>query len=247
MEAFRPFTMAHGAALLGITVAILFAVWFGRRQRDTGVALLSDGAEPTTFERTLAWINVAVWVAAHGWWQLPGRFDPTLTLPLQMCHITSLIASGVLLTRNDSLRAILYFWSVALCTQAMITPSLVEPPSSHVFWSFWILHGFVMMTAIYDITVNGFRPSWRAYRVACIAAVSYVALVLPVNIAVGANYGFVGPSKPLHPSIVDLLGPWPERLLLIVPLAALAMFIALAPWLVAARLTTPAGAPPARH
>lgn len=239
MDVFRPFSLAHACALLCIAAVIALALWYGRygrQQAEGGNALTSSGSEPTTFERALAWSNIAVWIAAHGWWQLPGRFDPSLTLPLQMCHLTSLVASAVLLTRNDTLRAVLYFWSFALCTQAMITPSLVDPPSSHVFWSFWFLHGFVMLTAIYDIVVYGFRPRWRDYRAACIAAIAYVALVLPVNLALGANYGFVGKSKPLNPSIVDFLGPWPERLLFIAPLAALAMLVALLPWLVASAL-----------
>ncbi len=228
MDAFRPFTVAHACALLCIAAVITLAVAAGRR--------LPNQPAPNTFERTLAFINIAVWIAAHGWWQLPERFDPVTTLPLQMCHLTSLIASAVLLTRNDTLRAILYFWAFALCTQALITPSLIDPPTSLVFWSFWFLHGFVMMTAIYDIAVNGFRPGWRDYRTACIAAAAYVALVLPINLALGANYGFVGISKPLNPSIVDLLGPWPDRLLIIVPLAALAMLLALLPWLAARAL-----------
>lgn len=228
MDAFRPFTVAHACALLCIAALITLAVAAGRR--------LPNQPAPNTFERTLAFINIAVWIAAHGWWQLPERFDPVTTLPLQMCHLTSLIASAVLLTRNDTLRAILYFWAFALCTQALITPSLIEPPTSPVFWSFWFLHGFVMMTAIYDLAVNGFRPAWRDYRTACVAATAYVAVVLPINLALGANYGFVGISKPLNPSIVDLLGPWPERLLIIVPLAALAMLLALLPWLAARAL-----------
>lgn len=223
VDTFRPFTAAHACALLCIAALIALAVMLGRgRPRQPA---------PTAFEYTLAFANIAVWIAAHGWWQMPERFDPATTLPLQMCHITSLIASAVLLTRNDALRAVLYFWSFALCTQAMITPSLVDPPASPVFWSFWFLHGFVMMTAIYDIAVNGFRPAWRDYRIACAASLIYVAVVLPVDLALGANYGFLGKSKPLHPSIVDLLGPWPERLLIIVPLAALAMLLALLPWL----------------
>jgi hypothetical integral membrane protein (TIGR02206 family) len=233
VEAFRPFTLAHYCALLCIAALIVLAVAAGRGQRDARA--------PTRLERTLAYANLAVWIAAHGWWQLPARFDPAITLPLQMCHITSLVASAVLLTRNDTLRAVLYFWAFALCTQAMITPSLIDPPSSHVFWSFWFLHGFVMMIAIYDLTVYGFRPRWRDYRAACVAAAAYVAVVLPVNLALGANYGFVGKSKPLNPSIVDHLGPWPERLLIIVPLAALAMLLALLPWLAwQARASRPA-------
>jgi len=232
LDTFRPFTLTHGYALSCIAVVIALAVTYGRNR-----FVPRSAPAPSRFERTLAYANIAVWLAAHGWWQLPARFDAVTTLPLQMCHITSLIASAVLLTQHRTLRAILYFWAFALCTQAMITPSIVEPPSSPVFWSFWFLHGFVMMTAIYDIAVNGFRPTWRDYRVACIASASYVAVVLPIDMLLGANYGFVGQSKPLHPSIVDLLGPWPERLVIIVPLAALAMLTVMLPWEMARRLS----------
>jgi len=225
---FEPFTLTHGCTLLGIAALITLVIVYGRKQYDPRA--------PTDFERTLAFANIAIWIVAHGWWQWPGRFDAATTLPLQMCHITSLLASAVLLTRHHTLRAILYFWTFALCTQALITPSLVEPPTSPVFWSFWFLHGFVMMATIYDLVVNRFRPTWRDYGIACLASAAYVAVVLPVDLLLGANYGFVGKSKPLHPSIVDLLGPWPERLLIIVPLAALAMWVVMLPWLAVAKL-----------
>ena len=193
--------------------------------------------QPTDFERALALINIAVWIASHGYWQMPARFDPVTTLPLQMCHITSLIASAVLLTRHSTLRAILYFWAFALCTQAMITPSLLDPPTSLVFWAFWFLHGFVMLSAIYDLTVRGFRPAWRDYGIACAASAVYVAVVLPIDLALGANYGFLGKSTALHPSIIDLLGPWPQRLMIIVPLAALVLWVMMLPWVIARRLS----------
>lgn len=225
MEPFRPFTLIHLITLLCVAALIALTVHFGRKQRDT--------AAPTTLERALAIANLAVWFASHGYWQMPERFDAATTLPLQMCHLTSLIASAVLLTRRHALRAVLYFWAFGLCTQALITPSLIEPPTSPVYWAFWFLHGFVMLATIYDLVVYGFRPHWREYRIACVAAATYVAVVLPVNLLLAANYGFLGKSKPLNPSIVDWLGPWPERLLIIAPLAALAMFVVLLPWLAA--------------
>lgn len=234
---FAPFTLTHGCTLLCVGTLITLAVYAGRRQAQPHA--------PTPYERSLALLNLAVWIAAHGYWQMPARFDPVTTLPLQMCHITSLIASAVLLTRHHALRAVLYFWAFGLCTQALITPSLVEPPTSPIFWTFWFLHGFVMLAAMYDLAVRDFRPHWREYRIACIAAAAYVAVVLPVDLLLGANYGFLGKSKALHPSIVDLLGPWPERLLIIVPLAALAMLVVLLPWLALRRM---AGAlSPSRH
>jgi hypothetical integral membrane protein (TIGR02206 family) len=229
LQPFRPFSLTHACALLCIAAIIGLAVIHGRKQ--------SVSREPTDFERTLAYINIAVWLASHGYWQMPARFDPVTTLPLQMCHITSLIASAVLLTRHGTLRAILYFWAFALCTQAMITPSLLDPPTSPVFWAFWFLHGFVMLSAIYDLTVRGFRPAWRDYGIACAASAAYVAVVLPIDLVLGANYGFLGKSTALHPSIIDLLGPWPQRLMIIVPLAALVMWLMMLPWVIARRLS----------
>jgi hypothetical integral membrane protein (TIGR02206 family) len=235
VEPFRPFTLVHGLTLLCLAVLIGVAVAHGRLR-----FLRRNAQAPTDFERLLAYANIAVWIVVHGWWQMPGRFDPVITLPLQMCHVTSLIASAVLLTRHDQqhrpLHAILYFWSFGLCTQAMITPSLIEPPTSPVFWSFWFLHGFVMMASIYDLVVYAFRPTWRDYGIACAASAAYVAVVLPINILLGANYGFVGNSRALHPSIVDVLGPWPQRLLIIVPLAALVMALLMLPWMLASKL-----------
>jgi len=62
-----------------------------------------------------------------------------------------------------------------------------------------------------------------------------VLLVLPIDLAFGWNYGFVGPSRPDHPSIVDVLGPWPQRLAAIAAIAAAAMALLLAPWLIVRR------------
>jgi uncharacterized membrane protein YwaF len=108
-----------------------------------------------------------LWIASHGYWLIPPRFDALTSLPLQMSHFTSLIA---------------------------------------------------------------------------------LAVVLPVNLQLGANHGFLGKSTTLHPGIVDLLGPWPQRLLITVPLAAVAMWLALLPWLALAkrRATFPSPAP-TRH
>jgi uncharacterized membrane protein YwaF len=61
--------------------------------------------------------------------------------------------------------------------------------------------------------------------------VFYVLVVLPVDLVTGWNYGFVGPSSPEVPSIVDFLGPWPQRLALIVAISAGAMFLLYLPWL----------------
>lgn len=98
------------------------------------------------------------------------------------------------------------------------------------------LHAFMLQVAVYDIVARGFRPQWRDYSVACTTSTAHAAFTLPVNVLLNANYGFTSPSKPHNPSITDMLGPRPARLLLIVWLAALALFIAPASWLIWRRL-----------
>jgi hypothetical integral membrane protein (TIGR02206 family) len=222
LDAFRPFSLTHAAALLGIAALIWLVVVVGRRQRDD--------AAPTRFENSLAVANLVFWFAAHGYWNTPPQFDPVKTLPLQLCHLVSLGASFVLLTRLRWLRALLYFWGIGLATQALITPGLTDPPTTIWFWAFWFQHGFIQLAAVYDLAVLRYRPAWRDYGFACLAALAYVAVVLPLDLALGANYGFVGDSKPDSPSIVDLLGPWPGRLVFIVVMVAAVMALLMLPW-----------------
>ena len=48
---------------------------------------------------------------------------------------------------------------LALCTQALITPSLVEGPAQWPFWFFWATHGMIFAVPIYDIIARGYRPN----------------------------------------------------------------------------------------
>lgn len=226
MDKFQAFSFTHGAALAVIAGATLAAVRVARRSPDR--------AAPA--ERAIGAGFVALWLAMHGWWLLPPRLNPTTTLPLQMCHWTALAAGLYLATRWRPLAPILYFWGFALCTQALLTPTLGEGPATHVFWYFWLSHGMIIGVATYAIVVHGYRPSWADWRVACIAAAVYAAAVIPIDILIGANYGFLGPTAPDQPTIVDLLGPWPARLALIFALVAGAMAALMVPWALARRV-----------
>lgn len=227
MDAFRSFSVTHALVLAGIAALTWLLVIVGRRQRRADA--------PTALERTLAIASLVLWIAVHGWWSTPPRLDLATTLPLHLCHLTAVIAALVLLMRLRPLRALLYFWGFGLSTQALITPTLTDPPSSIWFWAFWAQHGFVIAVAVYDVTVYRFRPSWRDCGLACRAVFLYALAMLPINLSLGANYGFVGNSRPETPSLIDLIGPWPERLAIIVMLVAAVMALLMVPWELARR------------
>jgi hypothetical integral membrane protein (TIGR02206 family) len=222
MESFEPFGWLHAAALVAIFALTALAVALARLQPLP--------AGPAAPERVVGWGYIAAWITTYTFLLLPPLHDPAKTYPLQLCHWNALAAGLLLATGWRWLRPLVYFWGFALSTQALITPALREGPALYAFWFFWTTHGLIVGVALYDVLARGYRPTLRDYGIACAGAAAYVAVVLPLDLAFGWNYGFVGPSKPDYPTIVDALGPWPERLVLIVLLVAGAMALALLPW-----------------
>jgi hypothetical integral membrane protein (TIGR02206 family) len=216
------FTGLH-AAVLGVIFAIAaLAIALARR------GSLPPGPTPT--ERAIGIAYLAAWVTTYAFLLFPPLHEPAKTYPLQLCHWNAVAAALLLATRWNALRPIVYFWGFALSTQAMITPSLTEGPAIYPFWFFWSTHGIIIGVALYEVFARGYRPTPRDYGIACAAAALYVAIVLPLDLAFDWNYGFVGRSKPEVRSIVDALGPWPERLASIFALVAGAMALLLLPW-----------------
>jgi hypothetical integral membrane protein (TIGR02206 family) len=224
MASFRAFSLLHLGMLVVVVLVIVTAIVVRRRRPADAPA------SPT--ERAVAQAYIALWIATYLAYPFTEKFDPTTQVPLQMCHWCALIAAIVLVRPLRALRAIAYFAGLALCTQALITPSLTEGPALYPFWFFWLSHGMVLGVPVYDVVARGYRPGWRDFGIACVAAACYVGVALSVDLATGWNYGFVGRGKPDTPSLVDFLGPWPQRLIAIVALAATAMFLLLVPWLV---------------
>jgi len=227
MDIFRMFSGLHAAALVAIFSVTVLAIRVARRSPMPPA--------PTAAERAVGIAYLAAWVTTYTFLLFPPLHEPAKTYPLQLCHWNAVAAALLLITRWATLRPLVYFWGFALSTQALITPSLTEGPAIYPFWFFWSTHGIIVGVALYEVFARGYRPTLRDYRIACAAAAAYVAVILPLDLAFDWNYGFVGRSKPEVRSIVDALGPWSERLAIIVALVAAVMALLLLPWKLARR------------
>ena len=229
MEAFQAFSPLHAAVLLAIAASTAIAVMAARR---SGIRRTDA---PTAAERLVGFAYLAAWLTTYAFLLFPPLHDPARTYPFQLCHLAALTAALRLISGWQPLSAIVYFWGLGLCTQALVTPALSEGPALYPFWFFWTTHGLIAGVAFYDVLARGYRPSLRDCGLASAAAAGYLAVILPLNLGFGWNYGFVGPSRPEVPSIVDFLGSWPGRLVPIVAIVALAMGLLLLPWEIARR------------
>jgi hypothetical integral membrane protein (TIGR02206 family) len=207
-----------------------------------GVALLGRRLRGSSAERplrtALAIFALAYWIAYNTWWNRAG-LDLRTGLPLQACDVSGLAAPFALLTLNRWLRSMLYFWAFAFASMAFIQPTLTQGPAHVVFWAFWLAHLVILACAVYDLAALGFRPGRSDYLRAAVAAIGWAAVVLPVDLWLGANYGYIGnpPAGTWIPPLVAAFGPWPERVVVMAALAALVFLLLLAPWLALQRRT----------
>lgn len=227
LSEFRSFTPHHAAVLATFAVLVSSAI-IARRRCASHAYDAHDSAQ--RLDRTLGWLLVAGAVTVSAWWLWPSNFEWHRSLPLHVCDLAAIAAPIALLTRSRTARTLLYFWGLGLSSQGLITPVLRLGPAHGEYWMFWINHFAIVGAAIYDVAARGYRPGWRDWRTAVALGGVYVLLVFTLNAATGWNYGYVGPSKPEAPTIVDALGPWPLRVVWIVAIATAVTALITLPW-----------------
>lgn len=215
-------------------VLIALNAWWGRRLSRL------DAARERRYRRGLAIAMLVAWATVAGYYLWPTRFDPWHAWPLHICDIAALIGPLAMLTRVRLFRTILYFWGIGLTTQGFVTPVLEAGPQSMQYWLFWVNHTAVVGLAVYAVGVIGYRPRFNDLLAAIGFTACWACFVTPINLAHDLNYGYLGPTPPSQTrgTLVDLLGPWPLRMLWMAALVVLMFILLWAPWAIARRAAT---------
>ena len=217
----------HVITVAVLTAAIVTMCWLGRRLHGT-----------TAGRRYESGLSVAVWAIWLGYQAydfVTLGWDPGNTLPLQICDFVAVIAALVFVRPTRRLQSLAYFWGIALSTQAFITPDLAGGPESLSFWAFWLYHLFVVGAGVYVVAVQRFRPQWRDLQFAVVMGLAYSVAIFAIDAIFDLNYGYLGRGTPSRPTLLDVLGPWPWRSLLMVMLGIVAMTLLWLPWRTKAR------------
>lgn len=138
--------------------------------------------------------------------------DWSVALPLHVCDLMGWVAAIALMQDRRLPRSCVVFIGLVLCSNAFATPTVTMGPSTLRFWLFWGTHLQIIGSGFYELVVRGYRPRARDAANVFGVLVLYAAVMVPLNLATGWNYGYVGPGKPGTPTIVDVLGSWPGRL-----------------------------------
>lgn len=238
-DKFVPFSLFHIACVAAFTAAMLGACAIG---------LWTLGRETPAearFRRAWGW-TILAFQAVVTIWYLDG-FQWQVSLPLQLCDLAAFMAGMAMVWHRRWMRTLLYFWAIGLSTQAFFTPIVQVGYTHWYFWMFWIGHTMIIGSAVYDVVVGGYRPAARDLRLAILVSLGYVAVAMTTNLAldasglladgVRANYGYIGRTTPVNPTIVDRLGPWPWRVLLLMAIVIVDFVLLWAVWPLARRWT----------
>jgi len=240
-DTFKPYTPTHTYAILcGIALVIIMILigwWLRRVDKRNGLGNPTEQSTNThnrshrrTYEIILGLIIFLVWATQTIWWFLPARFTFYDSFPFHVCDILGLIVSLTFIFGHRILRSQLYYWGVGLSHQAIITPTLIEGPTTFIFWLFWLVHFFIIGGALYSLIIDGFRPNWKDYTNTLKIGVVYISLMLILNILLETNYAYVGNSTPNNKSVIDILGPWPWRIIPMVLIGTAWMALLTVPW-----------------
>ena len=235
LSSFAPFTILHALTIAMLVAATAIAIFIGRRLRGTRWLVW--------FDVTFAAIALVMWVVEDTQHILARPLDLAHALPLEVCDLGGLIVAFTLFSHQPILRAMLYFWGIGLSSQGLITPQLHDGPSSFHYWQFFFRHGAIVGGALYLVNVHAYRPSWRDWRTATLLGVAYELVIALVDIMFGFNYGYVGNARPDQPSLIDVMGPWPWRVGVMVAAAVAVFALLMTPWALRSR----AGAQPAKQ
>ncbi len=197
----RQFSAPHLAALAVLVVGAAGSIWLPRRSRRPRLWQVG-------YARTLALVIFAGWAGEYLADVVTGVWSVKYTLPLQLTDAVSAVAIAALWTRRPLLVELLYFWSFTASLQALLTPDLAQNFPSVFYFTYFIYHVGAVMAACLLVFGLGLYPRRRAaWRV--FAATLIVAAIAGVADAItGGNYMYLH-EKPVHGSLLSVLGPWP--------------------------------------
>lgn len=226
---FHYFTLAHFLPIL-VAVAIILLVYRYRNQ-------IAGCKSESTLRYILAFILILSDMTYY--WRLVALPElgpnPIEHLPISVCGWAVIMASFMVVGKNQTLFDITYFWLLCGSAFALITPSTITyaGPTRFRYYQFWTEHLAGYVAIFYMIFVHKMRPTIRSM------AKSYVALAVLAVIAYftnrmlgpGANYLFLAePSE--TPTILDILPPiFLLRLAVMIVVISTLFCVAYLPWM----------------
>lgn len=160
---------------------------------------------------------------------------PVDHLPITLCGWAMIFCSYLVVTKNQTLFDLAYFWVLAGSIFALVTPTVITycGPTRFRYYQFWIEHTFGFISIFYMIFVHGMRPNIKSIFKSMGGLIILAVIAIVVNGMIpGANYLYVaGPET--TKSILDFLPKnYAVRLTLMFFIVCAMFFLCYLPWMI---------------
>lgn len=182
-------------------VAVGASIWLPRRSRHPRLWRIG-------YARALALLILAAWAGEYVADVITGVWSAKYTLPLQLTDAVSLAAVAALWTHRRLLIELVYFWSLTASLQAVLTPDLAQSFPSVFYFTYFIYHvGAIVAACLLVFGLSNYPRRGAAWRVFA-ATLAVAAVAGTADAVTGGNYMYLR-QKPVHGSLLSVLGPWP--------------------------------------
>jgi hypothetical integral membrane protein (TIGR02206 family) len=228
---FQLFSHAHILTLAVFLLFIFLLYFFRIRLRKPRI---NRAARIGMFSiLILSELSLQVWL----WWS--GHWAYQYSLPLHLSSISLILSALLLLTKRYALFEFTYFVGVGSALQAMITPDISLYTFPHYrYVHFFISHGGTVIANLFMVFVAGYRPTGKSIWKAFLWLNVYTFIVFIINFLIDGNYMYIS-EKPVNPSLIDYLGPWPWYIFSLEAIALGTFFILYVPFWVKSKKALP--------
>lgn len=224
---FQLFSIDHLLTLAGFLLIIIFLFLFRKPLRKNGINRVSRVG--LFLVLIISELSLQAWL----WWS--GYWGYQFSLPLHLSSISLILSAVLLLTKRFALFEFTYFVGVGSALQAMITPDISLYTFPHYrYIHFFVSHGGTVIANLFMVFVAGYRPTFKSIWKAFFWLNVYTLLIFIVNYLIEGNYMYIS-EKPMNPSLIDYLGPWPWYILSLEVIALATFFILYFPFWVKSR------------
>ncbi|MCT1654648.1 TIGR02206 family membrane protein [Brachybacterium muris] len=223
-----------GVLALIVACSVALVLWSRRTER----------ARVDRALRVAGWVLLVDAVLWMLWGFMPWAWNLHESLPLHFSDALRILLPLALILRRPWMIVVACYWGLTLNLQSVLTPDVnyfVCVPLE--FFQYWLAHGSGVVLPAVLIWGLGLHPTWRGFAVAYAATVGWAMLAFTANLLLGTNYAYLN-RPPAGPSILDLMGPWPQYLLVEAVAIAVGWALLTLPFaLVDRRLGTPVAGP----
>lgn len=221
-DSFVLFSFTHWLTLLAVLVILLFIYLFRENFRKGKTNFLT--------RISLAIILFISEIALHLWlWKIE-VWTIQYSLPFHLSSISLILSAINLITKSYLLFEFTYFAGVGSALQAMITPDISAYTFPHFrYVHFFISHGGIVVANLFMVFVEKYRPTWVSLWRAFLFLNLYTFFVFILNSFIKGNYMYIS-HKPLNPSLLDYLGPWPYYIIALESIALVTFILLYIPF-----------------